>query len=593
MFGVIGVAVATFFVESGGVKLAVHERGRRDAPTVLLVHGYPDTSATWDGVAEELANRFHVVTYDVRGAGESDRPRRRSAYKLEQLAVDLRAVADAVSPHTPVHLVGHDWGSVQGWEAVTDPQTQSRFASYTSISGPSLDHAAAWIRARLTPRGLPAVLKQSLKSWYIVLMHLPGFMPVMWRIGMAKSFVPTVRRIERLPQREGDPWPAPTLANDGSRGVQLYRANVLSGMRHPRERRTTVPVQVIAPTGDRYISPNFATSDLAQWTDKLWVRRVRAGHWVQHKSPDGVARAITDLVTHVEGDVEPRALRRHRVGAASEASKSGEFANQLVVVTGAGSGIGRETALAFGRLGAEVIIAELNEKAGEETASELRVAGATAQAYQVDVSDVASMEDFAKRVIADHGVPDIVVNNAGIGIAGKFLDTTAADWQRIVDINLLGVVHGCRLFGAAMADRLEGGYIVNVASAAAFTPSRMLAAYSATKAAVLMLSESIGAEFADYGIGVSAICPGLINTPITTSTRYVGVSDAEGREAGQKMSKRYARRNYPPSKVANAIVKAVRERRPVVPVTPEAVGARFLSRLSPAFMRRLARVEVK
>jgi NAD(P)-dependent dehydrogenase (short-subunit alcohol dehydrogenase family) len=262
-------------------------------------------------------------------------------------------------------------------------------------------------------------------------------------------------------------------------------------------------------------------------------------------------------------------------------------------VTGAGSGIGRETALAFGRLGAEVVIAEMNAESGERSAADVRALGAEAHSYAVDVSDLASMEEFAKRVIADHGVPDIVVNNAGIGIAGRFLDTTAADWQRIVDINLLGVVHGCRLFGRAMADRLEGGYIVNVASAAAFTPSRMLSAYSATKAAVLSLSESIGAEFADYGIGVSAICPGLVNTPITTSTHYVGVSAEEERQKGEAMRKRYVRRNYPPSKVANAIVKAVRERKPVVLVTPEAHGARLMSRLSPAFMRRLARVEVK
>jgi NAD(P)-dependent dehydrogenase (short-subunit alcohol dehydrogenase family) len=374
--------------------------------------------------------------------------------------------------------------------------------------------------------------------------------------------------------------------------VLIYRANVLPLMRNPRVRRTTVPVQAITPTGDRYISPKFATSDLPQWTDRLWVRRVDAGHWVQQKSPDGLAHAVAELVSHIEGEPESRALRRHRVSGANMKAQ-GDFTDKLVVVTGAGSGIGRETALAFGRLGAEVVIAELNEGAGEQTASDVRTAGATAQAYQVDVSDLASMEEFVKRVIADHGVPDVVVNNAGIGIAGRFLDTTAADWQRIVDINLLGVVHGCRLFGAAMAERLGGGYIVNVASAAAFTPSRMLSAYSATKAAVLSLSESIGAEFRDYGIGVSAICPGLVNTPITTSTHYVGVSPDEEREKGEAMRKRYVRRNYPPSKVASAIVKAVREGKPVVPVTPEAHGARLMSRLSPAFMRRLARVEMK
>ncbi|MGN6475313.1 MAG: SDR family oxidoreductase [Mycobacteriales bacterium] len=586
------MAVATFFVESGGVKLAVHERGHRDAPTILLVHGYPDTSSTWDAVADELASRFHVVTYDVRGAGESDRPRRKAAYKLVVLAADIRTVADAVSPHAQVHLVGHDWGSVQCWEAVTDPDTQSRFASFTSISGPSIDHAAAWMRARRNLKGFPALLRQGVRSWYMTIMHIPGFVPLMWRTWMARSFPATIRRMEGLPKRDG--WPAPTVAKDGARGVLLYRANVVPGMRNPRERRTTVAVQVITPIGDRYISPKFATSDLAQWTDRLWVRRVSAGHWVQQKSPDGLARAITDLVTHIEGEAESRALRRHRVSASEgSANVKSDFTDKLVVVTGAGSGIGRETALAFGRLGAEVVIAELNEASGEQTASDARSAGATAHAYQVDVSDLASMEEFAKRVIADHGVPDIVVNNAGIGIAGRFLDTTAADWQKIVDSNLLGVVHGCRLFGAAMAERLEGGYIVNVASAAAFTPSRMLSAYSATKAAVLSLSESIGAEFRDYGIGVSAICPGLVNTPITTSTHYVGVSADEEREAGQKMARRYARRNYPPSKVAEAIVKAVRDRTPVVPVTPEAYGARIMSRLSPASMRRLARVEIK
>jgi short-subunit dehydrogenase len=155
----------------------------------------------------------------------------------------------------------------------------------------------------------------------------------------------------------------------------------------------------------------------------------------------------------------------------------------------------------------------------------------------------------------------------------------------------MGVVHGCRLFGAAMADRCEGGHIVNVASAAAFTPSRTLGAYSATKAAVLMLSESLGAELRDKGIGVSAICPGLINTPITRSTRYVGLSDAEQEQRRRKMSKNYARRNFGPEKVAAAIVKAVRNNTPVVPVAPEAVGARLLSRVSPGAMRRLARLD--
>lgn len=573
-------------VMSGDVSLAVTERGESDAPTVLLVHGYPDTQTVWDEVAEILAQRYHVVTYDVRGAGASDRPRRRKSYRLELLADDLRAVADAVAPDSPVHVVAHDWGSIQAWEAITDPGAEQRFASYTSISGPSIDHVAHWMRARvgLNPKSLAQLGKQASRSWYIGLFQLPLIAPLGWRLGVGKTFGPGIEKMEELPHRDG--YPAKTIAKDGARGVQLYRANMLPRLRHPQERRTSVPVQVLIPLKDRYVSPALM-DDLDQWTDDLWVRRVHTGHWLPRKAPDVVARSVTELVEHVGGAPESRSLRRHRI---TDTARK-EYADALVVVTGAGSGIGRETALAFAQRGAEIVIADINESAAEESAALVRELGVDAHAYVVDVADVDAMENFAKTVIDEHGVPTIVVNNAGIGIAGAFLDTTATDWDRIVGINLMGVVHGCRLFGSAMADRYEGGHIVNVASAAAFTPSRTLSAYSATKAAVLMLSESLGAELRPRGIGVSAICPGIINTPIVRATRYVGVSDSEQERRRSKMSKNYARRNFGPEKVAAAIVKAVRHNTAVVPVAPEAVAARLVSRVSPATMRRLARTD--
>lgn len=574
-------------VDSGGVRLAVRERGEATSPTVLLVHGYPDTAAAWDKVADLLETRYHVVTYDVRGAGGSDRPRGRSAYTLDLLAQDLRAVADAVSPGKPVHLVAHDWGSIQSWEAVTDEGAERRFASYTSVSGPCLDHIGHWVRDRTTanPRDLGKLLSQLRRSWYIAVFHLPLLAPFAWRAGLAKSFGPAMERVEGF--EHSDAYPAPTLASDGACGVQLYRANFIPRLRRPRARRTRVPVQVVVLVKDRYVSP-FLIEGLDRWVDMLWVRRVQSGHWLPRRSPGVLAAAVSELVDHVEGGEEPRSLRRWRVTDASH----GELADQLVVVTGAGSGIGRETALAFAARGAEIVVADIDGAAAEQTAADVRLLGQLAHFYVVDVSDVEAMADFAKQVITAHGVPDVVVNNAGIAIAGAFLDTTAADWDRIVGVNLLGVVHGCRLFGAAMVERCEGGHIVNVASAAAFTPSRTLNAYSATKAAVLMVSECLRAELSDHGIGVSAICPGIIDTNITTSSRFVGVTADEQERRRRRVSRMWASRRYPPSKVATAIVKAVQANRAVVAVTPEARTARFVSRLWPGAMRGLAGLDV-
>src|SRR5580698_3078420 len=129
-------------IRGAGLELSLTERGDASRPTVLLVHGFPDTSAVWTPLARLLASDFHVVTYDVRGAGQSDIPQHRHDYDLSLLVDDMAAVADAVSPDAPVHLVAHDWGSIQGWEAVTSDLLAGRIESFTSISGPPLDHVA-------------------------------------------------------------------------------------------------------------------------------------------------------------------------------------------------------------------------------------------------------------------------------------------------------------------------------------------------------------------------------------------------------------------------------------------------------------------
>ncbi|MGH3996261.1 MAG: alpha/beta fold hydrolase, partial [Pseudonocardiaceae bacterium] len=150
-----------------GVQLRWYESGPADGPTVVCVHGYPDNHTVWDGVAAELETRYRVVSYDVRGAGESGKPRSRDAYRLDLLAEDLASVVDAVSPEHPVHLLAHDWGAVQTWHAVTGTWLRGRVSSFTSISGPCLDHAGHWFRARLrrpTPRAWRELITQLVSS---------------------------------------------------------------------------------------------------------------------------------------------------------------------------------------------------------------------------------------------------------------------------------------------------------------------------------------------------------------------------------------------------------------------------------------------
>lgn len=322
------------WVAGAGVELAVDEGGTVGAPTVVLVHGYPDTSAVWTDVAARLGDRYHVVTYDVRGAGASGAPAGRRGYALDLLVGDLAAVVDAVAPDRPVHLVGHDWGSIQGWEAVTDDRLTDRIASYTSISGPCLDHVAHWIRARRTwrPKALAELLRQAMRSWYVAAFHLPGA-PLMWRLGGAGAVHRALRRLGELPK---DSQPAPTLGPDGARGVNLYRANVLPRLRNPGERRTDVPVQLIVPLGDRYVTPALL-DDTGRWAPTLWRRDVPGRHWLPRSAPDRVAGWIADLIEHAEGGPEPPELARHRVLPADHTGEvrpgTADDLGKVVVVT--------------------------------------------------------------------------------------------------------------------------------------------------------------------------------------------------------------------------------------------------------------------
>ncbi|MFJ4861295.1 SDR family oxidoreductase [Streptomyces sp. NPDC088748] len=576
-------------VSTGGVELCVVELGETDRPTVLLVHGYPDTKEVWSEVAERLATRFHVVLYDVRGHGRSTAPQPlRGGFTLEKLTDDFLAVADAVSPDRPVHLVGHDWGSVQGWEFATVARTEGRIASFTSMSGPSLDHFGHWIKKRMTrptPRAAAQLLGQGAKSWYVYMLHTPVLPELAWRGPLGKRWPAMLQRIEKVPTGS---YPTASLPSDAANGAWLYRDNVRPRLRRPRpDAYAHVPVQLITPTGDAFLSERLYDG-LEQWAPDLLRRTLPAKHWVPRTRPDQLAAWITEFVTDRE-DPATRAPEQKAPGKYAD-----RFGGQLVLVTGAASGIGRATAFAFAEAGARVVAVDRDAEGAARTADMARLVGAPeAWAECVDVSDEQAMEKLAAKVAAEYGIVDVLVNNAGIGLSGSFLDTTAEDWKKVLDVNLWGVIHGCRIFGKQMAERGQGGHIVNTASAAAYLPSRTLPAYSTSKAAVLMLSECLRAELASRSIGVSAICPGIVNTNITATSRFAGVDEAEEKRRQERSSRLYGLRNFPPEKVADAILRAVVRNEAVVPVTVESKGALWMSRFAPRALRRIARLEPK
>ncbi|MBA0045996.1 SDR family NAD(P)-dependent oxidoreductase [Mycobacterium sp. NPDC050853] len=271
--------------------------------------------------------------------------------------------------------------------------------------------------------------------------------------------------------------------------------------------------------------------------------------------------------------------------------KNNSLEPRLVVVTGAGSGIGRATALRFAKHNAHVVVSDVNLEAANETVELIRDHGHSASVVHLDVTDPEQWADVARFVEIEYGVPDVLVNNAGIVVGGPFLKLGPADWDKQLSVNLLGVVHGCRVFGAQMVER-GSGHIVNIASAASYTPTAVMAPYSVSKAGVKMLTECLRLELGPKGVGVSSVCPGFINTNIGINGTMVGV-DQGMLDAGQQVMQKlrditdklpFTPRS--PNSVARAVTRAVRFDLVVVPVKFESWLGYVLSRALPGLNRR-------
>jgi NAD(P)-dependent dehydrogenase (short-subunit alcohol dehydrogenase family)/pimeloyl-ACP methyl ester carboxylesterase len=578
-------------VDSGDERIAVYEQGNAAGPTVVLVHGWPDSHVLWDGVVPLLADRFHVVRYDNRGVGASSVPGPVAAYQMARFADDFTAVIDAVSPERPVHVLAHDWGSVAVWEYLGRTTARDRVASFTSVSGPSTDHLGSYVLDNLKrpyrPKLFARALSQALRLSYQIAFSLPVVAPLLIRAAFGAGVMKRVLLGDGIPADQI--YHSETFITDAVNCLKVYPANYFRAVSHARrDHYVDVPVQLIVNLKDPYVRP-YGFDDTSRWVSRLWRRDIRAGHWSPMSHPQVLATATAELADFIDGKPAGRGLLRAQVGR-----PRAYFGDTLVSVTGAGSGIGRETALAFASEGAELVISDIDEASVRETAAQIAARGAVAHAYPLDVSDGDAVERFAEQVCAEHGVPDIVVNNAGIGHAGSFLDTPAEQFDRVLDVNLGGVVNGCRAFASRLVERGTGGYIVNVSSMAAYAPLQAMNAYCTSKAAVYMFSDCLRAELDAAGIMLTTICPGVINTNIVHTTRFDAPTGKDGLVDGRReqLEKMFAARRYGPDKVARAIVSAVKKNKPIRPVAPEAYLLYGTSRVLPQALRSTARGKV-
>ena len=248
------------------------------------------------------------------------------------------------------------------------------------------------------------------------------------------------------------------------------------------------------------------------------------------------------------------------------------LAGRVAVVTGAGSGIGRAMAVALGNAGCEVVLADIEKAALDDALGEIRALRSSAIGVQGDVRSKEDMEALCDQAHAHFGPIDIVCLNAGVSPSGAVLDTSEETWRWLIDVNLMGVVHGLRAFVPGLVKR-KSGHVVITGSLAGLVPTPSLGPYSAVKHALTALAEVLRTELVDTGVHVSLICPGVVRTGIAQSERnrppeYPGTSHADP-DLARRYREAVAASTTSPARVAAAMIDALLENRFLVLPSPE------------------------
>ena len=262
-----------------------------------------------------------------------------------------------------------------------------------------------------------------------------------------------------------------------------------------------------------------------------------------------------------------------------------DLAGKVAIITGGAGGIGKALAEEMSERGCYLVLADINSELLEKTAAELRATGAALDAKTVDVRDAKTVQELVGVAFEELGRIDYMFNNAAVNVCAELRDTTLEDWNLLIDVNLRGVVHGVHAAYPIMCEQ-GFGHIINTASAAGLIPAAAEGAYAATKHAVVGLSSTLRVEAAAFGVKVSVVCPGLVDTPILDSTKYVNLDANAIRAVSPE-------KPIPPRKAARQILRGVEQNRFYILMTATAHLLWRVHRYAPRTSLRIGQIAAR
>ncbi len=254
---------------------------------------------------------------------------------------------------------------------------------------------------------------------------------------------------------------------------------------------------------------------------------------------------------------------------------SSSLSSQRVLITGAGSGIGYQLALKFARQGASIIATDMAEAGLNQLKPEVEALGVSCDTHILNITDEVAFKALAEQLAAENRIPDVLINNAGIGLAKAIMDMDADDWDRLHTVNVKGMHIGCKTLVNLWLEKGIAGHLANVTSSVAICPIANMGGYSASKAAAYAMTETLAQELADTNIFVTNICPGAINTNLTKGKDSYGVDE----KTSDSIKKYYQERGTNPADMAAAIVDGVMKKKTLVLFGDGAKGGDMARRL--------------